>query len=232
MKINYSFNTLAFLLSLAVIALVVSLGNVGQRYLQDRQSHESILSEKNATIEYYRTQTGRLVAEKNAAVLRSRDLEKAYPEIYKALKTDFDIKTKDLKAYIRSEIQATGSGTADIINNDYHYGVKQGAQLRVNDNYLKLEATVLDSLHASYSYTYSDTIQQAISIRKKWFLGRETLYGSAMLSNPSAKVVGSTNISIDNYRDKRFGLGVGVFYDPFTNSPRVGIGVTYNLIKF
>jgi septal ring factor EnvC (AmiA/AmiB activator) len=230
---NWDWSTIILI---AALALVLTIGWASiSNEIEDKRTlrrMESVISEKNAELEFFRSQTGKLLAQKNAAELRSKELEEAYPEIYNTLKKDFDIKVKDLKAYIKNEFKATGSGNADINN---HYttiiGGKEATSLSVNDGYLAFEAVVKDSLNAPYTYTYSDTIQQAIAVKKKWILGRERLYGTATLSNPNAKVTGSTNVLINDYRDKRFGVGPFIGYNPFTNGVTIGIGVQYSLIK-
>ena len=96
---------------------------------------------------------------------------------------------------------------------------------------MDFSAKVYDSLNAPYVYTYSDTLQYAFHVKKKWFLGNEQLYGSGMLSNPNAKITNSTSVLIKDYRDKRFYLGAGMSYDINGNFvPSIQIG--YSIYKF
>lgn len=217
-----------------IAALLVTLFFVSKR-AQQATDLESAIAEKNSDIEYHVNNESRLIAERKAAEITADDIKKFYPAIQAALKDELDVKTKDLKAYIKSEIRAAGSGDAGITNN--YYTTPDGKRkeyptFSVDDGYLSLKMDWLDSLHAPYSYSYTDTIKQTISVKKKWFLGKEQLYGSATLSNPNAKVTGSESVLIRDYKDKRFGLGFGVLYDPFVNQVRIGIGLQYNLIRF
>jgi len=43
-----------------------------------------------------------------------------YPEIYNELEKSFDIKVKNLKAYIKNEFEVRGSGTGQVVNNHYY----------------------------------------------------------------------------------------------------------------
>jgi hypothetical protein len=229
-------STLFTALFTAVLAVIII---ISLRLLNNKneviEQLNSAVAEKNAIITYHKNLEGKLVAQKDAAELQAKDLKKIYPEIYNALRQELNVKTNDLKVYIKSEIKAVGSGEGEITNNYYTTPAgerKEYTTFSMDDGYLQMQADIFDSLTAKYSYSYSDTIQQAISTKKKWFLGKEQLYGSATLSNKNAKVVNSQNILIKDYKDKRFGLGVGVLYDPFTTSFHLGVGIQYNLIKF
>lgn len=198
-------------------------------------SYESVISEKNSQIEYFMNENGQLVAGKQAAEVAVKDLKSMYPEIYRSLSRDLDVKLKDLKTYMESGFKASGSGNGQIHN--HYYSNESGdsilsRSLVIDDTYLNLKATILDSANSPYTYTYSDTIKQTISIKRKWFLGNEYLYGSAVLSNPNANITSSKNILIQDYKDKRFSLGIGTFYDPSSGKIRLGVGLSYALFKF
>lgn len=175
------------------------------------------------------------MAQKQAAEVMAGEVKSMYPELYKALSRDLDVKVKDLKAYIQSEFKVTSSGKGQVTNNYYTTSTdvrRKYQQFTAGDGYLSIKADLIDSLNAPYTYTYTDTIKQSISVKRKWLLGKEYLYGSAAISNPNAKIIGSQNILIKDYRDKRWGLGVGAIYDPFTSRASVGISFSYILVKF
>lgn len=188
---------------------------------------KSVIDEKNDTIHYYLNENGRLVSEKKAAEVRANELRALYPQIYKSITNDLNIRMRDLKAYMESEFKVTGTGTSEVHN---HYNNQSGVkEITSRDGYLDYSGVIIDSVTAKYSYTYTDTIKQTISAKRRWFFGNESLYGSAVLSNPNAKIIGGKSVLIKEYRDKRFGLGVGVFYD---GTFRLGVGIHYNLLKF
>ena len=220
---------------IVVLSLILYVHTKKQNEVID--TFRSIVDTKNAEIEYHLNEKGRIIAEKQAAEMRYRDLQKAYPSIHNSIKKDLDLKIKNLKAYIQSEFQvaSTKTGTVTIL----HYDSANHSQpdsayrvLNINDGYLKLTSYIGDGSESNYSYTYTDTIKQAISFKRKWFLGKQQLYGTATMSNPSSTIKSSSSVLIKDFRDKRFGVGVGANYNPFTNKINIGIGVQYNLIKF
>lgn len=222
-----------------IAILLFATGFFATRWMRAKKSSEdkdSIIAEKNDTIRYHINDKGRIVAEKNAAVASSKEIAKAYPQLEKELKDDFDIKIKNLKAYIRNEIIASGGGKASVTNNYYTDSAGNKVEYRdvkFSDGYLKFESTVFEGLDFGESkYTYQDTIVTAIHSKKNWIFGRERLLAVSSLRNPNARVSSTTNILIDNYRDKRFVIYGGVGYDPFNNRPAITVGVGYAIFKF
>jgi hypothetical protein len=220
---------------LIILALLLTIYFLVRQHNDVVQSYKSIIDQKNSEIEFHVNDKGRIVAEKGAAEMRYKDLQRSYPSIYNSIKNDMDIKMKNLRAYIQSEFQASASNNGTITNNyiiSSDSTKKQYRVLNVNDGYLKLVSYIGDSSVSPYNYTYADTIKQAISIRRSWFLGREHMYSTATMSNPNSIIRGNTSILIKDYRDKRFGVGIGATYNPFANKVFVGIGIQYNLFKF
>lgn len=224
---------------LLIIALLIGL----LFFLYDRwlaasdiaHQRESIITEKNDEIEYRKTKEQRLIADKKAAEITTAELAKSYPKLAEEIKKDFDIKLKDIRAYIRSEFEARGSGNSVVTNNHYYDSLGNKIDyldVKVSDGYLDFQARVYDSLNAPYEYLYQDTISTVVSTRKKWFLGSEHLYASSMFKNKNAKVTGMTNVLIKNHRDKRWVISAGVAYNPFDNSFYPAVHAGYALIKF
>ena len=203
--------------------------------VNSRQS--SIISEKTDSISYIKTDRGKIIAEKDAAVASVKEFKEAYPAFAEEIKKEFDIKLKDMKAYMRTEFMAHGSGQAEVTNNYYidSTGVKNHKwEMKASDGYLTFLATVYDSIHAPYEYFYSDTVTNIINTKKKWLFGNETLSSQVKFNNPNSRAIKMTNVVIDNYRDKRWGIMVGVSYSPFTPDTPVLPTITagYNLFKF
>jgi len=233
MKTNAAIIIIAVLLVLC-IGLVVRIQG-----LQDKNSrYESVIREKTDSIKYHVNENGRVVAEKAAAVVTTHEMMKLYKDEIADIRKDFDIKAKDIKAFVRAEIQAQGSGTATIINN--HYVDSTGRQVRAknfafSDGYLSFKSTIFDSLTTAFStYTYSDTLTYVFSTKKKWLLGKEQLYGSGQLSNKNAKITSATNVLVKDYKDKRWVVSAGVSYVPFGEGMKVQPTVSfgYALFKF
>lgn len=197
--------------------------------------NKSVLSEKTDSIRYYRTDNGKLVAEKSAALLSTKDVSDSYPQVVAQLK-EIDIRLKNMKAFMQSSFQANGSGTG-IINNHY-YVDSTGRRVAykefsMHDGYLSFRTTLYDStVQSTYEYSYTDTISTVIHSKKKWFFGDEKIYATSLLKNPNAKVTGTTNLLIDTHKDKRFYVGVGASYSPLTNTFAPSVHVGYALFKF
>lgn len=219
---------LAFVCALLIIDLI--------RSKRENRQKDSIISEITDSIRYHKNDKGRIVAEKLAAEASSREIAKAYPKLEKEIKEDFAVKMKDLRAYIKNQIQVQGNGRSTVTNNYYTDSLGNKVEYRdvnFDDGYLKFQSSVFEGLDFGDSkYTYTDTIRTVISRKKKWLFGKETLHAESSLSNPAAKVTGTTNILINNYRDKRFCVYVGPGYDFLNNQVTINVGVGYTLIKF
>lgn len=210
--------------------------NRSQKLSALNDNQESIIAEKNDSIRYHINDKGRIVADKLAAEATSKQIAEAYPQLEKELKDAFDLKLRDLRVFIKNEIQATGQGKSTVVNNYYTDSLGNKVEYRdvkFNDGYLKFESSVFEGLDfGDAKYVYTDTITTTISSAKKWFLGKETLRAQSALNNPNAKVINTTNILINNYRDKRFCVYVGPGYDFLNNQLTLNVGVGYALIKF
>lgn len=220
-------------LMLTLTAIYYYLEN--QKNLEIIASQDSALTELNAEVEYRTTKEGRIIAQKDAAVMASQEIAKAYPAVVEQLKKDFDVKVREMKAYMRSEFEARGSGNS-IVHNHYitdSTGRQVPAwELKASDGHLDFRATVIDSLHAPYTYTYADTITTVISIRKKWFLGDEHPQAQTMFANKNAKAIHTTNILDKGVRDKRCVISAGAAYIPFDNKVMPYVGIGYAIVKF
>lgn len=235
---------------IAIITIIFLLNRLSGRDKIIEQK-DSVISEKNATITYHVNDKGRIVSEKDAAVLRSKDLEESYPKIYETLKRDMDINARNLKAYIQNEFSARGQGTGSITNNHYYdSGTKtsfDSLKFKMDDGYMKFKVgfelryfnNKLSYKQSPYSYSYSDTSKTAVHGKKKWLLGNERLYSTTTFGNPNSKITGTTNILVDNYRDKRWSISFSVGYglvkakdDEVHTGWFAGPSVTYSLFKF
>lgn len=211
---------------------------------------ESVIAEKNAIITYERTDKGKIKAQKEAAELRSKDLEKAYPEIYKFIKDELDINTKNVKAFVRNEFIARGTGTGSVVTNNYYDSstntsfdslkyVAGDGYFSFNVNFeLRFKNNKFSYTQSPYHHQYIDTASTVIHGKKKWFLGSEKLYSTTTFANPNAKITGTTNILVNNYRDKRFSISISAGYGLVKVKDEVHAGwfigptASYSLFKF
>lgn len=208
-----------------------------QTLQDDKDGLTSALSEKQDSIHYHKTESGRIRSEKLAAEMRAKDVEKAYPEIAETLKREFNTEIKNLRAYIKNEFAAKGEGVGTTTNNFFYDSAKHRLvyyrDFKMDDGYLNFNARVYDSLAQSpYQYIYRDTAETVIATKKKWFLGNESLYASTIFRNPNNKTTNTKNILIKTHRDKRWNVSVGGYLDPIRMRMGPSINVGYSLIKF
>ncbi len=203
-------------------------------------SKDQAIEERDAVIKYRTTENGKLIADKQAAELRAEDLEKAYPKLAEAISKQMDIKISRLTAVVQAQFQAQGEllGRIDTgtfkptgltLNPELHTFNRHG---QLTDKYLNADLYWQDgSNKISGLYTYTDSIVFAFHMKGKWWQ-RKQLFGSGMLSNPQAKITNMTSIQVKEFKDKRFGIGPSINYDPFINRVTIGVGLHYSLIKF
>lgn len=195
-------------------------------------SMESVLQEKNAEITAFKTQSGRIVTEKPAATITKDDLQEHYPDIVAELK-DLKAQVKNVRAVLKATIETKGEGIPIIIRDTVRLptGLESRDSLFVNDGYLDFRSSISFTENAGYKYTYSDSILFALVRKKKSWLGKKELFGQVRMSNPNSRSLGQTSIMISE-RPKRFYIGAGVSYNPFTNTFEPSIQAGYKLLSF
>lgn len=224
----------------APVAIVLLILLSGWLYTELRKSKaesrrkDTMISEKSDSIKYERTESGRMRMEKDAAIATSKEFKEAYPKFVEELKKEYDVKAKDLKAFVRAELRAIGQGQGTISNT--YYVDSTGARYKeftMDDGYLKFQTTLFDSLtSAPYKYTYGDTLTYGFKMERRWFLGKQTLKGFGGLRNPNAKIIRATNVLIEDYKDKRFTIGPYVGYSLVTNKVDFGVSLQYAVWRF
>lgn len=220
-------------LAVSIIIASILIIELNKRVQSLQGANRSLTSEMIT----YRNDNGRLLSQVSAAEIRAKDIEKQLPEVYASLKKDFDIKSRNLRAYMQAEFVARGSGNATITKIDTVLQTNSKFEpfaVIVQDGYLSLQADVYDSLTAPYEYEYADTIKYAFHMKGK-FLQRKQLYGTGMLSNPNAMIVNSDAVLVNEFKDKRWGIGPALTYGVSSDGKlnfNFGISVHYSLIKF
>lgn len=199
----------------------------------DRDSTAAVLQEKEAEITYFKAHSGKIVGVKPAAEISTQDFQKQYSGLAAELR-DIKVKVSSLKAVLKASMEATGSGQVRIVRDTVRIfggAVMVSDSLFVNDGYLDFRAALAFDEDAGYRYTYSDSILFAISTERKWFLGKEKLYGKVRMSNPNSRATGQTSILISE-KKKRFNISAGVSYLPFENRVAPTVTAGYTLIRF
>lgn len=222
--------------NIILLAVVVFLYTQWRKESRESARKDTVISEKTDSLEYTKNKLGQTVAEKDAAIVTLSQLDEFYKEEITQIKEEMNVNKRDLKAFIKAEFQARGEGTTTINNHIYQDSAGVTVSERtfsIADGYLTLDA-VLDTTEVKYNYTYSDEILHAFHFDKKWLLGKETLKVSSRLKNPSAKVINSTAVTVEEYKDKRFVIAAGVSWLPMNPDaqfwPTISVG--YALLKF
>src|SRR5687768_14540197 len=198
---------------IAAMALVIAfLVWRTAKLTENLASTKQILLEKETAISAFKSQSGKTVTEKPAAEINKSDLDKHYQDLAADLK-DMRIKLNSVRAVLKASIEAKGEGTVTIVHDTVRVpGMPpvSADSLFIDDGYLSLKA----GIPGRYRYLYQDSIVMAIAGKKKWLFGKETLWGSARMSNPNSRALNQTAILIQGRRDKRFYVGIGANYDP------------------
>lgn len=212
-----------------VIAFLIWRLSIVSRKLD---SSDSALIEKTDSIRYFNSKSGKTVAVKAAAEITKADLKEHYQDLAADLQ-DMKVKLNSVRAVLRAVVEAKGEGGVTIVHDTVRLpGVVPVIldSVFISDGWLSLRGGIKDQ-QFGYRYTYQDSIVMSNSAKKKWLFGKETLIGSARLSNPSARVTSMTSILIKQPRDKRFVISAGLNYNPFTNTVAPGIHCGFALIK-
>lgn len=230
-------------------------------YEQDQhvQSLQSTTESLTSELIVRKNQYGELLTEHRSMEVRVKDLQQQN-KLAEKIRKEFDIKLRDLRSYQQTTFNVDGQGHAGIkflepgtvyvLDGDtividgrgrkihtydellvYPDKSIQPFALVAQDGYLDFQADVYDSLHAPYTYTYSDTVTMAFIRRGPWW--NKKLYGSTLLNNKNAKVVNSESIWI-RQADHRWGIGPSVTYGVTRDGLQTtfGISVQYSLIRF
>lgn len=220
------------LLWLLMMAVILGLAAFGVYLGVKLDSAQSVILEKDAKIEYWKSESGKTVSSKPAAEITKADLQKHYQDLAADLK-DMQIKLNQVKAVLKAVVEAKGQGIVSIVHDTIEV---PGAvpivldSIFIDDSYLSLKGGIKNQ-QFGYKYTYSDSILFALVRKRKGLFGKSTLYGEVRMSNPNSRAVGQTSILIRE-RPKRFYIGVGASYNPFTNRLEPGVQAGYRLIQF
>lgn len=221
--------------ALYILAALLILGLLlwmRHQYQQQFDALNSIIKEQNGVITYWQTEAGKVASTKPAAEISKSDLEEHYADITADLK-DMQIKLSGVRAVLKAVVEAQGQGVVQVIHDTIY---QPGAvpvildSILIDDSYLQLSGRLKDS-EFRYKYSYQDTIVAAVAWKKKGWLGKRSLEGTFRLSNPAARAISQTSILIRE-KPKRFYLGVGVAYNPFTNTFAPGMNAGFALIRF
>lgn len=207
---------------------------------QAADQYEAIIQEKSDKVTYYKNREGVLIAEKASAAISHANAQLFYAAELARVKKDFDLKTKEvnqLKSFLEASFVVRDTGTT-VIRTIANSDSTKTRELDLRDGYMTVHADVTRDV-VPWTYFYSDTLTAIGRIKKAGFLGlgRQDHYIDAKLQNPKATITSLKSFRIEEFRAKRFGLGVGVGYAPLVPGPpiqkiQVTFGIHYDLLQF
>jgi predicted Holliday junction resolvase-like endonuclease len=246
---------IVLILLLVVIAVSMIKLRAMDKQVESLTQANGVLQNENTT---YKHVNGKLLAENQAAELRAEELKKSLPALAEALTKQMDIKMRNLRAGVVAEIRATGSGNASIgripfdttgrfhpdpgfiydsINNHLNLldSNFEPFALTIDDGYLGAQIDVYNEFKAPYLYTYSDTIKFAFHMKRPKWHQRKQLYVSGSLANPNATVLRSQGVLVNEFKQKRFGIGPSVSWGmgpDLKPQTTIGLSLHWSWIRF
>jgi hypothetical protein len=125
-----------------------------------------------------------------------------------------------VKAVVKDKVKTVV--TDSVGYQTYHY----------KNRWLNAELSTKDSILA---YSYNVELVNAKYYKGNWLTGK-TWYNDVSLADPNGYIVGVHSFKLPPERTKRigFGLQAGYHYNPnsLVFEPHIGLGISYNLIRF
>lgn len=210
-------------------------------------SYSSISQADRDSIRHFKNKAGESIAEAVQARSSLQVYQQTHPEEISQILKDFGVRPSDLRHVLRASFQAQNQGSAIV--RIHHYDTLRIAgkpevilrgdtiETKIYDGYLDLKSTIVRGEdfwgdQAEWKYLYTDTLSVIGKVKHKGLFRKESYFVNAMLKNPRAQVTSLRDVEVAEFKDKRFGVGPAVIYDPLSGTVRVGIGISYNLFKF
>jgi len=225
---------------MAVLAIAVIFWLLRKHGAEVTQ-YQSLLEADKDTITYHRNKAGQAVAESAQAQVSLTLYKQTHEADLKRITKDFGIRADQLQSYVKASLEARNEGVSEV-KTIHHYDTIRGdtvteSSFDIADKYLSLHGDTKTQpgqpwLKVNWDYSYRDTITIAGIVRRKNLFAKQHYFVDAILQNPKSQVTSLKGVEIKDFRDKRFSVGPSVIYDPFSNTFRVGIGISYSLIRF
>jgi hypothetical protein len=223
-----------FLILLGVVVLLVILFQI--KSCHDKNYYSNILLLKNDTIKQWKDEAGRWHAEAVASELSKDEMKTFFSKEVSELQKDFNIKLKDVTAYLKASIQsdkditmAVDSGSMISVTN---LNGSDTAVFHFNDAWSTINASLYNNKLHLIQQSY-DSISFVTSIKRSWLFGPRTTVLNGISYNPSSKISGITGIEI-KVPSRRFGIGpyVGYGFNGKSWGMNAGVSIHYSVVKF
>jgi hypothetical protein len=186
---------------------------------------------KEVPVTYYRDKKGIDHAEKPVAVLNNKQVDQHYQYIIDSLIKLIPAKKKNIETITDIALQTKGSFEPTISYKILDTCVSKYPESVVyEDKWLSLKGDIATK---KFTYSIKDSIT-AVTYKKRVSLFKKELYENIFSSNPNAVISGITSVKIDQAKPIKFGIGlqIGYSWNGSSFKPTVGIGVSYNIIRF
>jgi hypothetical protein len=107
-----------------------------------------------------------------------------------------------------------------------------GQKLTVQEKWFSLDGVALDGKFIGQYHTSDSLVFSTFFKRDGGIFSPKKLFVTGTSMNPNTTITGMQNIQVKGYKPKRFSLGAGLYFEPFTQSIHLGIGIHYGLIRF
>lgn len=204
----------------------------------------SLIETDKGQITFHQNKVREAIASATQARISLQGYKDTHPEEVAAILKEFGLRPSQLKSYLKASFKAENKGVSVL--HTVHYPdtttLQKGdsitdASFDISDGYLTLHGDTrtqvgMPWLKVNWEYSYSDTLSFVGRTQRKTLFAKQTYWVDAMVKNPNAQITSLRNVQITEFRDKRFSVGPGILFDPFSGKAVVGFGITYGLFKF
>lgn len=246
-KFSFSWSSFKNILLFVLIVLVIYFMATCSKHQGEIKELKRVEELQKQEVEHYKDQADRDHATVQVISSSAAVIEKAFSRKLDSVAEVYDIKKKNIQEYIEVAFKAHGSGTGAItkpteptVVHDTIDGVVRidtvDSKLDLDDGFLTLHADIYKTGKYGYDYFYSDSLMAVKRVEKYGFLKlrKRTIFDLAF-TNKNAYIIGLQQFEKESpLEHKRFGIGPFVGYGWLGNKfgISVGIGLTYNLIRF
>lgn len=182
---------------------------------------------KEKPVTHYRDKDNIEHAEKPVVTADVSGINAFYDHVIDSLKKVIKAKDKDIKALAAASFSTTSTFTPVISYPDSSKAAIPA--IEYSDKWLSIKGNA----GGPWTYSVRDSLT-FVAYTKRTGLFKKELMLNAYAQNPNTHIAGLTGISVYKEKPNRFGLGLqlGYHWTGEKFAPTIGVGLSYNLIKF
>jgi hypothetical protein len=215
-----------------VVVLILLLCIAGwQNAENQRNDIIGVVQHHADSLKYKRDAAGREHAEKLQTIAGREAIELIYKHTIDSLTQALRIKPKQINNYITVGVKDTGAFTTTT-DTVYLKDSSKALHFVYNDRWLRMSGIV--GKEAQITYAMTDSLVYVTYTKKKWLLGKKSVYANIYSLNPAVHVTGLESVSIRTERPKRWSAGpyVGYGWNGAVWVPTAGVSVQYALVRW